>query len=265
MTVTPTTIVKGAGAVCFKQISTGRNLHLSLNSKVVFTKGVQAGDAVTGVNSDGDEVTLAKSGDTLTFELEVNTKKNTRNLNELILDSEYIAKTGFEFPHAEAQTVASGTITLAGTTAPVSGKTKVSYLDGGVLTSTGGTPTAGQFKDNGDGTITFNSGDNGKIVVISYYMTQNVNVQGGADNAPLGDLEVFFHQVSGTSSVSNKKGVDMLWLPKCSLSGDSSLEFSSAVQDKPFKLTAAIPDTPSGWKVPYAIIRGAEINNANAG
>ncbi len=266
MTVTSSIITKGAGAVCLKQISTGRLLFLSLNSKIVFTKTEAAGEAVTGVNSDGDEVTLSQSGSTLTYELEVNSKKNTRNMNELILGAAYVAKTGFEFPHAEAQTIAGGTITLAGSTAPVAGKTKVTQLDTGtVFASTGSAPSAGQFKDNGDGTITFNASDNGKQVVIAYYQTQNVSVQGGADSTALGDLEVFFHQVSGTSSVSGKKGADILWLPKCTVGGDSSLEFSNAVQEKPFKLTAAVPDTPSGWKVPYAIIRGAELDNSNAG
>lgn len=266
MTVTNSVIVKGAGGLCLKQIATGRLLYLSLNSKITFTKSEQAGDAVTGVNSDGNQVTLSQAGSTLTYELEVNSKKNTRNMNEMILNAEYVPKTGYEFPHAEVQTIAAGAITLAGSDAPVAGKTKVTQLDTGTMfTPTGSAPSAGEFKDNGDGTITFNTADNGKQVVIGYYQTQDVSVQGGADNTAPGDMEVFFHQVSGTSDVSGSKGVDILWLPKCSISGDVSLDFSSDVNDKTFKLTANIPDTPSGWTVPYAIIRGAELDNSNAG
>lgn len=99
------------------------------------------------------------------------------------------------------------------------------------------------------------------------YLTAATNVytQGGADDDPLGYLSVFFHQVSGTSSVSGKKSVDVLWLPKCSISGEATFEYSDAVQDKAFKLTGLIPETPTGFKKPYVIIRDVEINNTNAG
>jgi hypothetical protein len=74
-----------------------------------------------------------------------------------------------------------------------------------------------------------------------------------------------FHQVSGSSSTTGKKGIDILWLPKCALLSDASFEFSNDVADKSFKLTGLIPDVPVGFKVPYVMIRDVEIDNTNAG
>jgi hypothetical protein len=266
MTVTRNTVAKGAGAVAIKRISDNRLLYLNTNSKYTISKSTSDGDKVQGFNSDGKLVDLDIAGQDETYELEIASKKNTRNINEMVLNSAYVTKASYNAPWAESQTVASGTVTLTGGT-PVATTLQASYLDGTKLTSTGTTPSAaGTYKDNADGTVTFHAGDNGKTIVF-YYLTSvsNVFTQGGVDNDALGYLEVMFHQVSGTSSVTNKKSVDIFWLPKCSLSGESTLEFDNNVQDKTFKLTALIPDTPTGFKVPYAIIRDAEINNSNAG
>lgn len=265
MALTKKTVAKGAGAIGIKQISTGRLLYLDLNSRYELSKTEETGDAVQGVNSDGTLVDLAAAGSELSFELTVASKKNTRNINELVMNSEFVSKVGYEYPWVESHTVAAGTVTLKGSTAPVAASMFVTYLDGAKLTSTGGAPAAGQFKDNGNGTITLNAADNGKNVVIYYKISGNVTVQGGGDNAALGDLEVLFHQVSNDSDQTNKKGVDILWLPKCSIAGDASLVFSNEVQDKEFVLKPVIPTTPAGWTVPYQWIRDVEIDNRNAG
>lgn len=266
MAFTRSTVAKGAGAIGIQRATDNRLLFLSLNSKYTLTKSVTEGDKVQGFNSVGNLVDLDVSGSDITFELEVASKKNTRNFNELVLDSAYTTKASYAAPWVESGTVTGGTITLQGGT-PVASTLVVSYLDGTKLASTGVTPTAaGQYKDNGDGTITFHSGDNGKNVAM-FYQTNLTNVftQGGADDEPMGYLNIMFHQVSGTSSTNGKKGIDILWLPKCSLSGEASLEFSNEVQDKSFKVTALIPDTPVGFKQPYVFIRDCEINNTNAG
>ncbi len=266
MTVTRSTVAKGAGAVAIKRLSDNRLLYLNTNSKYTFNKTTSDGDKVQGFNSSGSLVDLDVAGQDQTFELEISSKKNTRNINELVLNSAYTAKASYNAPWNEAQTVSGGAVTLSGGT-PVASSLYASYLDGTKLTSTGSTPSAaGQYKDNGDGTVTFHAGDNGKTIAFFYYTTvSNVFTQGGVDHDALGYLEVQFHQVSGTSSVGGKKGVDILWLPKCSLSGESTLEFDNNVQDKTFKLTALIPDTPANFQVPYSWTRDVEINNTNAG
>jgi hypothetical protein len=199
MALTKKTVSKGAGAIGIRQISTGRILYLDLNSRYELTKTAEEGDPIQGVNSDGNLVDLDAAGQELSFELEVASKKNTRNINELMLNAGYVSKTGYQFPWVEAHTVASAEVTLKGSAAPVASSMYVSYLDGAKLTNVGGGAVdgAGKFKDNGDGTIEFHAGDNGKNVVIRYLIEDDVEVQGGADNQELGDLEAFFHQVSG--------------------------------------------------------------------
>lgn len=266
MSFTRSTVAKGAGAVAIRRISDSRLLYLNNNSKYTFTKNTTDGEKVQGFNSTGALVDLDVAGQETTFELEVASKKNTRNINEMVLDSEYVTKATYSTPWVETATVASGSVTLNGSASPTATTMAVTLLDGTKLTSTGGTPAAGQFKDNGDGTVTFNAAENGKTVVIFYkYTASNVFVQGGADQSNIGYVEVMFHQVSGSSSDPTKKGVDVLWLPKCSLSGESTFEFSNEVQDKSFKLTAIIPDSPAGYLVPYVWIRDIEIVNTNAG
>lgn len=264
MTFTRSTVAKGAGAVIIRRHDDDRLLFLNTNSKYTFTRSLTQGNKVQGFNSDGKLIDLDIAGTEETYELEISSRKNTRNVNELALDSAYISKSSFDAPWGETGTVASGVLTLKGGI-PVASSTCVSYLDGNKLTSTGSTPSAGQFKDNGDGSLTFNSSDNGKNVAVFYKTTvSNVFTQGGADHTPLGYLDIMFHQISGISSVSGKKGVDILWLPKCSLLGDTSFEFSNEVQDKLFKLTGLVPSTPNGFKVPYVIVRDVEIDNTQA-
>jgi hypothetical protein len=265
MTFTRSTVAKGAGAVIVRRQNDDRLLFLNTNSKYTFTRTLTQGDKVQGFNSDGQLVDLDIAGTEETYELEISSRKNTRNVNELALDSAYVSKASFNAPWGETGTIASGGLTLKGGT-PVTNSAVVTYLDGSKLMSTASTPSAGQFQDNGDGTLTFHSSDNGKIVAVFYKIAlSNVFTQGGADHTPLGYLDVMFHQVSGASSTSGKKGVDILWLPKCSLLGDTAFEFSNEVQDKLFKLTGLVPDTPSGFKVPYVIVRDVEIDNTNAG
>jgi hypothetical protein len=266
MTYTRNTVAKGAGAVGIRRISDNRILFLNVNSRYSFNRTATEGDAVQGFNSDGNLVDLDTAGSEISYELEIASRKNTQNMNELLLDSIYTAEASYNVPWVESALVASGTVTLEGGT-PVATTLYVSYLDGSKLTSTGSTPSAaGTYKDNGDGTITFHSGDNGKNIVAYYKIAKtNIASQGGANNEAVGYVDVMFHQVSGTSSTNGQKGVDVLWIPKASLSGESSLEFSEAVQEKTFTLTALIPDTPAGFKVPYIFLRNIEIDNTNAG
>ena len=265
MTATANTVAKGAGAIGMRRIADDRLMFLNTNSKYTFTKATTDGDKVQGFNSDGALVDLDVAGQEVTYTLDVTSKKNTQNINEAVLDSIYITKSSFNAPWIESASVDTVTVTLKGGT-PVAASLYCSFLDGSKLTSSVSAPTAGQFKDNADGTVTFNATDVGKQVVFYYKIAQaNVKTQGGADNTAVGYLDVMFHQVSGVSSVSGKKAVDVLWLPKCSLSGESTLEFDNTVQDKAFKLTALIPDSPTGFKVPFVLIRGIEIDNTNAG
>ena len=265
MTFTRSTVAKGAGAVIIRRHGNDQLLFLNTNSKYAFTRTLTQGNKVQGFNSDGKLVDLDVGGTEEAYELEIASNKNTRNVNELALDSLCVSKSSFDTPWGETGTVASGGLTLKGGV-PLANSTFVTYLDGSKLNATATTPTAGQFKDNADGTLTFHSSDNGKTVAIFYKTTvSNVFTQGGADHTSLGYLDVMFHQVSGTSSTSGKKGVDILWLPKCSLLSDTSFEFSNEVQDKSFKLTGLIPDTPTGFKTPYVIVRDVEIDNTNAG
>lgn len=265
MTFTRNTVAKGMGALSIRRISDNRIIYLNTNSKYTFTKSTQEGDKVQGVNSDGTLVDLDVAGSQETYELEVSSKKNTQNINEMVMNSIYVAQASYAFPWSEVATVAT-TVTLKGGT-PVGSTAQVTSLDGLTKYSrVSGAPNAGEFKDNGDGTLTFNASDVGKQVAVWYKITQsNVFSQGGADHQALGYVDVTFYQVSGTSSTSGKTGVDILWLPKCSLSGDSSFEFSEAVQDKTFKLTGLIPDTPTGFLVPYIWGRNIEIDKTNAG
>jgi hypothetical protein len=265
MTVTRNTVAKGGGAVGIRRITDDRILYLNTNSKYTLTKATTDGNKVQGFTSDGSLLDLDVAGQEETYTLEIASKKNTRNINEMAFDSAYVTKATFNAPWVESATVASGTVTLNGGT-PVSTTLVCSYIDGSKLASTGSAPSAGQFKDNGDGTVTFNAADNGKVVILFYKTTvSNVYTQGGADHTAVGYVDVLFHQVSGSSTVSNKKSADIIWLPKCSISGEASFEYSNDVQDKSFKLTGLIPDTPSGFLKPYVIIRDVEINNTNAG
>lgn len=265
MSFTRNTIARGAGAVVIRRHTDDRILFLNTNSKYSLNKTVSEGEKIQGFNSDGKLVDLDVATQEETFSLDISSKKNTRNINELALDSIYATQASFETPWGETATIASGTVTLKGGT-PVASSMMISYLDGSKLTSTVSTPSAGQFKDNGDGTISFHSSDNSKTVAIFYKISvSNVYTQGGASHTAVGYVDVMFHQISGTSSVSGKKGLDILWLPKCALSGDSVFDFSNDVQDKTFKLTGLIPDTPSGFKVPYVLVRDVELDNTNAG
>lgn len=265
MAFTQNTVAKGAGALAIRRISDNRLLWLNTNSKYTLTKATTEGDKVQGFNSTGTLVDLDVAGQEESYELEVSSKKNTRNINEMVLDSVYVAKTNFQAPWVESATIAAD-YTLKGGT-PVASTMQVSSLDGSTIYErVAGAPNAGQFKDDGDGTVTFNAADVGKLVVI-YYKIQHATsfTQGGADHEAVGYVDVMFHQVSGTSSTSPKKGVDIIWLPKCSISGEASFEYSNEVQDKTFKLTGLIPDTPAGWVKPYTIIRNVELDNTNAG
>lgn len=265
MTVTRSTIAKGVGGVGIRRISDNRVLYLTINSSVTFEKTTTEGDKVQGVNSAGTTVDLDVAGSEESFELTVNSNKNTRNMLEMVMGAGFKTKASYNIPWTESQAPASGTITLSGGT-PVASSLYVSYLDGEALVSTAGTPTEGQYKDEGDGTVTFNAADNGKNVVLHYKTAaSDVYLQGGDDNDALGNVDAMFYQVAGTSDVSGKKMVDILWLPKCSVSGEVSMEFGSEVSEKSFVLTGLIPDTPSGFTVPYAWIRGVEIDNSNAG
>lgn len=266
MTATRATVAKGMGGLVLRQLSDDRLHYLSTNTKYTFTRSSTEGDRVQGVNSDATLVDLDVAGAQDTYTCDVTSKKNTRNFSELALNSQFVDKATYGVPWAEVGTVASGTVTLNGGT-PVATTLYATYLDGAKLTSTGSTPSAGgQYKDNADGTVTFHASDNGKDIAFFYQTTiSNIKVQGGADNLTVGYLNAMFYQVSGTSSVGGKKSVDILWLPKCSLSGEASLEYSQDVQDKQFTLTAVIPDTPASFKVPYMFFRGIEINNTNAG
>jgi hypothetical protein len=265
MTFTRNTVAKGAGAIIVRRQTDDRILYLNTNSKYTLNKTTTDGNKVQGFTSDGSLVDLDVAGQEETYELEIASKKNTRNINEMSMNSVYVTQSSFDAPWGETATVASGSVTLKGGT-PISSSMMVTYLDGTKLTATGSAPSAGQFKDNGDGTVTFNSSDNGKTIAIFYKTTvSNVFTQGGSGHTTVGYVDVMFHQVSGTSSVSGKKGVDIIWLPKCTLSGQATFEFSNDVQDKSFKLTGLIPDTPSGFKMPYVIVRDVEIDNTNAG
>jgi hypothetical protein len=184
MTFTRNTVARGAGAVVIRRQSDDRLLYLNTNSKYTFTRSLTAGNKIQGFNSDGTLLDLDVAGAEETYELEIVSKKNTRNMNELMLDSTYVSKGSFDAPWAETALVTGGAITLKGGL-PVSGTLFISYLDGGKLTSTGSTGStpsaAGQFKDNGDGTVIFNAADNGKSLVAFYKTTlTNVSVQGGA-------------------------------------------------------------------------------------
>ncbi len=265
MTFSRSTVAKGMGALSIRRISDNRIIYLNTNSKFTFTKSTTEGDKVQGVNSDGTLVDLDVAGSEETYELEVSSKKNTQNINEMVMNSVYVAQASYALPWSEVATVAA-TVTLKGGT-PVSSTAQVTSLDGlTVYSRVGGAPSAGQFKDNGDGTLTFNASDAGKQVAIWYKITQsNIFSQGGENHAALGYVDAMFYQVSGTSSTGGKIGVDILWLPKCSISGESSFEFSQDVQDKTFKLTALIPDTPTGFLVPFIWGRNIEIDKTNAG
>jgi hypothetical protein len=265
MTFSRNTVAKGAGAVIVRRHADDRILFLNTNSKYTLTKSTTDGTKVQGFNSDGKLVDLDVAGQEESYDLEISSKKNTRNLNEMILDSIYMDQASFDIPWGETATIASGGVTLNGGT-PINGSTLVTFLDGAKLTATETTPTAGQFMDNGDGTLSFHTSDNGKIIAVFYKTTvSNVHTQGGDDHTSVGYVDIMFHQVSGTSSTDGQKGIDLLWLPKCTLSGEASFEFSSDVQDKSFKLTGLIPDTPTGFKVPYLLVRDVEIDNTNAG
>lgn len=265
MTFSRNTVSKGAGAIGIRRISDNRIMYLNTNSRYSFNKSSTEGDKVQGFNSDGKLLDLDVAGSEESYQLEVASRKNTQNINELLLDAVYVTESSYNVPWVESATVAT-TVTLKGGT-PATSSLYVSYLDGTKLTSTGTTPSAaGTYKDNGDGTISFHSGDVGKTVVCYYKVAKtNIASQGGANNDAVGYVDVMFHQVSGTSTNSGQKGVDILWLPKCSLSGETSFEFSEAVQEKTFTLTALIPDTPTGFKVPYVWLRNVEIDNTNAG
>ena len=246
MTFTRSAVAKGAGAVIVRRHSDDRILFLNTNTKYDFQKTETEGDKVQGMNSSGSLVDLDIAGQEEWFSLEIFSKKNTRNINEMVLGAEYIAKTGYSFPWAETVTPSGGSATLKGATSPTATTMRVTQLDTGtVFTATSGVPTAGQFKDNGDGTITFNAADNGKNLVVYYKRTANVSVQGGADYSAIGDVEIFFRQLAGTSSTANQVGADILWIPKAKISGDTTFEFSNDVQEKSFKATAVIPDTPT--------------------
>lgn len=265
MSYTRSTVRKGLGGVTIRRHTDSRLLFLNFNSRATFSKTSTEGDKVQGVNSEGTLVDLDVAGSEESYELEIASKKNTRNVDELVMNSAFKAQDNLQVPWAEVKTVASGTITLSGSAAPVASSMKISYLDGGVLTANASPSAAGQFDDNGDGTVGFHSSDNGKQVVV-YYLIEHDGVltQGGAQHESLGTVEAFFHFISGTSSVEGKKGGSILWLPKCSISGETNFEFSNEVQDKTFKLTPVIPDTPAGWLVPYTFIHGIEINNTGA-
>jgi hypothetical protein len=250
MTFSRSTVSKGMGALAIRRHSDNRILFLNTNSKHSFTKSTTEGDKVQGVGSDGALVDLDVAGSTETYELEVSSKKNTQNINEMVLDSVYVSKSTYNTPWVESATVAA-TYTLKGGT-PVASTAQVSLLDGTKFTRVTGTPNASEFKDNGDGTLTFNAADVGKVVAIWYQIQfSNVYTQGGADHSAVGYVDVMFHQVSGTSSTSGKKGVDVLWLPKCSLSGETTFEFSNEVQDKTFKIDRSNPRYPN--RVPQTL------------
>ncbi len=265
MAFTRNAVAKGAGAIILRRLADDRVLYLNTNSKYALNKDTTDGSKVQGFNSDGKLVDLDVAGQEESYTLEISSKKNTRNINEIALDSIYITQSTYNAPWGETATVSSGIITLKGGT-PASGTLVVTYLDGTKLTSSVSAPTVGQFKDNGDGTVTINTADNGKTLALLYKTSvANVSTQGGSDHTPMGYVDVMFHQVSGTSSTSGKQGVDILWLPKCSISGNATFEFSNDVQDKTFKLTGLIPDVPAGFKVPYLFVRDVEMNNTNAG
>jgi hypothetical protein len=264
MAYTRSTIRKGLGGITLRRITDNRLLYLNFNSRATFSKVSTEGEAVQGTNSEGNLVDLDQAGSEDTYELEVASKKNTRNIDELVMDSIFHTETDLLVPWAEVATIAAGEVTLNGGT-PETGTMQVSYLDGAKMTADA-TPEAGQFLDNGDGTVSFHTDDNGKQVVI-YYMIEHASVQtqGGSEHESVGHVEAFFHFISGTSSTEGKKGASILWLPKCAISGETTFEFSNEVQDKPFKLKALIPDTPADWLVPYMFVHGIEIDNTGAG
>lgn len=265
MALTRKTIRKGLGGIALRRLADNRMLFLNFNSGATFSKTSSEGDKVQGTNSEGDLVDLDQAGSEETYELEVRSKKNTRNIDELVMDSIYHTETNLQVPWVEVHTITAGEITLNASNAPVAGSMQISYLDGAKLTASA-TPSAGQFDDDGDGSVNFHSSDNSKQVVVRYLIEHaSVQTQGGSEHESIGYVEAFFHFISATSDVSGKKGTSILWLPKCSVSGETNFDFSNEVQDKSFKLTGLIPDTPADWLVPFMFVHGMELDNTGAG
>jgi hypothetical protein len=266
MTVTRSTIRKGAGALSLKRTTDNTVFWLKNNVSYEFTKSLEEGEDVTGMVSDGTEQILDTAGATETYTLTIETNVNSLNLMATSLNSMVKNVTNQVVPWAEEATVAAGAVTLKNTTSPVASNTYVTYKDGEApFTMVGVAPsTAGECQDNGDGTLTFHSSDNGKDVVIWYSDQATCKMIGGDQHTEVGNVEAIMYAKSGTSDVTDNIGVDQLWLPKCSVIGDSSFLFSKDVEPVSFQLKAVVPDL-TGWTKPYALLLNREVNNANAG
>jgi hypothetical protein len=264
MSVTRKQVSKGMGGLMLRRLSDNRLMWLTKNVQVELTKTETEGEKVQGVNKAGSKIDLDVAGKEVSYEVTVTSNKNTMNLMELLLDAEAVDKANANVPWGESGTVTDAEVTLKGGT-PVDGSLYVTYDDGSKLTEVNENPTAGQFVDNGDGTVSFHADDNDQVVVFRYLVAvTDIKVQGGDDFSEVGELEMFFYQITGTTQDGDTDGVDIIWMPRTSLSGEADLTFSDAVPEKTFTLTGLIPTSPTGWSVPYKIFRNVEIDTTNS-
>jgi hypothetical protein len=109
-----------------------------------------------------------------------------------------------------------------------------------VATATGAGAT-GEF-DVASDTITFDTSDAGKSVLITYEVAESVaGIGGAATIAPLGTIEF-----AGKVKASNSTTTYGIWLKEVTLS--EGLEFGSDVDNLTYQFTAA---TPTDWQLPF--------------
>lgn len=112
------------------------------------------------------------------------------------------------------------------------------------FTRVGAAPSAGEFMISGT-TVTFNTADTGKDVLIGGYQSVTSRILGGTSAPSVGAVEVAFYAVTN----QNKK-VGFVF-PECTPKKDLSLVISEAAAELPINFNVG---TPSGWAKPYKLI-----------
>jgi hypothetical protein len=216
-------------------------------SQIEFTVSEEGGEDIKALRLGGSVVVATTPG-TEKAELKITNVDFVAPALEVLLNAEAGNAAAQAFPWNDSYTIPTGSPYEVTIPAALTADTEyvVALANWQQFTRVASNPTAGQFSISGT-TVTFNSGDAGKIVLIGGNITSAATARaiGGTSANPLGALQVMFY-----CKDNQDKRIGFLF-PSVTAKKDLSLLISEKASEVPITFNCA---TPSGWAKPYKVI-----------
>jgi len=235
-------ILMGCGYIAVKKgASYPYEMRCLINfSNIELTISEEGGEDVKALRLGGSVVVASTPG-TVKVEGKITNVDFVVPALEILLNVAAGAAQAQPFPWNDSYTIPSGSpyeVTLPSALI-VDTEYVIAYSNWQQFTRVASNPTASQFSISGT-TVTFNSGDAGKLVLIGGNITSAATARaiGGTTATPLGAMEVSFY---GRDNQNNRIA---FILPEITPKKDLSLTISDKASEVPISFTCAVP---TGW------------------